>query len=162
MWKHSPQNVLRKHQHYITVRMRQDGACHLNVTAEIETLELCGRCGLFLLQTQRWSSAYLVCNKWLFELPLPLGTNNAFSRGKLPPTGYFLFWWLVVWKNPSISVGIESLELHFFPILRLDFSRLSMTMPTCLNVLSCRHKIGWLGICLFSNYHYQLTLINLK
>ncbi len=66
------------------------------------------RCGLLLQGStccvQRWYSAYLGCNEWLFELLLPFyhlyqsahspltsDINKAFSSTQLPLTGYFLF-----------------------------------------------------------------------
>ncbi len=46
---------------------------------------------LDVLCAQRWYSAYLACNEWLFESPLTSDLNKAFSSTQLPLTGYFLF-----------------------------------------------------------------------
>ncbi len=58
--------------------------------------------GFDVLCVQRWYSAYLGCNKWLFELLLPFyhlkpvwpfssDINQTFSSTQLPLTGYFSF-----------------------------------------------------------------------
>ncbi len=58
--------------------------------------------GFDVLCVQRWCSAYLGCNEWLFELlsiisiqsvsrSLTYDINKAFSSTQLPLTGYFLF-----------------------------------------------------------------------
>ncbi len=58
--------------------------------------------GFDVLCVQRWYSAYIGCNEWLFELLLPFyhlypvcpfssDINKAFSSTRLPLTGYFLF-----------------------------------------------------------------------
>ncbi len=48
--------------------------------------------GFDVLCVQRWYSAYLGCNEWLFELNTrTFDINKAFSSTQLPLTGYFLF-----------------------------------------------------------------------
>lgn len=84
--------------------------CKLQIQFPVSQLRVVVPCVIFCcysFKVQRaFISAYIGCNKWLFDLLLPSfllelvkGINKAFSPIELPLTGSFLE--QVMWENPS-------------------------------------------------------------